>query len=434
MSRFLLLALLTCLLEPAHSTDCPGGRYQEKIFDEIEIIDNVIYAVKETSSGVVQRLGYDVYMPANDTETNRPVIMLAHGGGYIDFIDQKSPDIVRLAQEFAQRGYVVISVEYREEASPLSLFSAENMVKAVGRALIDIRDATCYLMDTTILYGNPYGVDPEKVIVGGVSAGAVSFLQAVFLDSLAWVPQQFQEWILEVEPNTQALLNNKYCGAHVLGLINISGALLDTAWIKADKAAEYPAVMHVHGGLDPIVPYAYDYPFGITMLPKLMGSKLVDERLRHLGIRSELDFYPSQGHVPILGINWNALLSSEPINVIFNQRIMNATLAHMTEFIYSLIDCDPQLPTALQEDKVGPLPIFPNPSTGSFHIILPQRNRMAHLNLVNSLGQTVYTKVVLPYETALSIQSDLDPGYYSVLLYSEDGQSLPRTGQLLVVR
>ena len=83
-------------------------------------------------------------------------MVLAHGGGYIDLLDQKSPDIVELAIDLVKRGYVVISLEYREEANPFVLLSEESMIKAVGRSLIDIRDATCSIMDTTINFGNPY--------------------------------------------------------------------------------------------------------------------------------------------------------------------------------------------------------------------------------------------------------------------------------------
>jgi hypothetical protein len=416
------------------NTDCSGNRFKEKIFEEIEFIDNVIYATKQRSDGLWQHLGYDVYMPAGDIQGERPAIMLAHGGGYIDFIDQKSPDIVKLAREFAQRGYVVFSVEYREEPSPFSLFSVENMVKAVGRALIDIRDVTCHLMDTTITGGNPYGVDPEQVIVGGVSAGAVSFLQAVFLDSLSWLPQQYQEWILEVEPNTQALLDNKYCGANVRGIVNISGALLDTFWIKDYKLDEYPAIMSVHGGLDPIVPYGFDHPFGLPLLPRLMGSEIIDIRTRRCGLRHELDFYPSQGHVPILGVNWNALLTGDPIDFIFNQRIMNATLDHMTEFIFSLIDCDLQTVTAIDESQVSALKFFPNPSANTLTVVLPERPIAERIDIVNQLGQAVLSVTVMPFDNEVHIRHDLPPGVYAVVMRTGTDERPPYTGQLIISR
>ena len=440
MKRLLSIILIIILYNSIdcqllHAADCNGERYKEKIFDEIIIHDALVYGEKITSTGDLQVLHYDVYMPANDTETDRPVLMLAHGGGYIDFINQKSPDIVRLAEEFAHRGYVVVSVEYREEASALSLFSTENMVKAVGRALIDIRDATCFLMDTTINHGNPFGVDPNNVIVGGVSAGAVSFLQAIFLDSLSWLDQQYQDWILEVEPNTQALLDDKYCGATVKGIINISGAVLDTAWIKDYKLDEYPALMHVHGGRDPIVPFGIDHPFGIASLPELMGSSIIDEKAQEVGLRSELDVYPTQGHVPIIGLNWNALFSDEPINMIFNERIMNATLRHMTEFIYSLIDCDPLLPTGLDEHKTLSLNFFPNPTRGDFAINLPAEMSMnsGQLDIINTVGQILYTRTILPFEEQLSIRHDLPAGLYQ-LRYSSPGLPTTFSGQLVVTQ
>lgn len=314
-------------------------RYKDEIYQNYRRISNVPYGREVTSYGVLQRMVYNVYLPPfKDTINNRPAVMLAHGGGFINFLDQNSPDIVKIAEGLAKRGYVVFSVEYREEQSFLSLFNEKDMILAVARSLIDIRNATCQIMDTTLNHGNPFGVDHNRVFVGGVSAGAVSFLHAVFLDSLSWMPPQYQEWILELEPNTQALLDNKYCGANLLGVLNISGALLDTTWMKSYKKNEYPAILSVHGTADGIVPYKHRYPFDIKTLPKLFGSYFVDQRARNLGIKSELQVWPGYGHVPFIGINLNALFSSNITNVAFDEKRFNKTLNQTVDFFYNLLE------------------------------------------------------------------------------------------------
>ena len=424
MKSLFTFFVIVCISALAFSQDidCYNGRFKEKVFSDIEIDfhSEVVYARKLTSAGKWQNLAYDVYLPKDDTMKNRPAVMLAHGGGFIDLFNQKSPDIVKLAREMCALGYVVISVEYREEPSFNSLLSEEKMVKAVGRGLIDIRDATCYIMDTTLNHGNPYGVDPSKVIIGGVSAGAVSFLHAIFLDSLEQMPEQFQEWILEVEPNTNALLADKYCGATVLGMINISGAILDTAWINPENIDEYPAMMHVHGTADPIVPYAHARPFGLQNLPKLMGSKLIDRYARRLGMVSELDTYKGEGHVPIIGVNWNALFSEETLNVMFNPYILRNTLEHMTEFSYNLISCNEKqtdITTGIKNVHLGDLSIYPNPSAGQLFIDLPfQTTDPVQLSITDVTGKIVYRSDIQIGSSQFALRDNLAKGIYQVIL------------------
>ncbi|MCB0501151.1 MAG: T9SS type A sorting domain-containing protein [Bacteroidetes bacterium] len=400
-----------------HADDCSGGRYTDYIFDSYTVDENNIYARKQMSNGTWQNLRYDVYQPKDDTETNRAAVFLAHGGGFINLLNQKSPDIVRIARDLVARGYVVISVEYREEPTFLSLLSEEAMVKALARALIDIRSATCYLMDTTLNYNNPYGVDPSRVIIGGVSAGAVSFLHAVFLDSLTWAPPQYQDWILEVEPNTQALLDDKYCGANVIGLINVSGAVMDTNWIKPYKANEYPAVMHVHGTADNIVPYDIGLPFGLPTLPKLMGSYPIDQKLQAIGVRSELDTWNGLGHVPFFGVDLSSLFSPNPSDVIFTPTVLNPTLEHIGEFCSSLVGC-PDIILSATNDQANKLNFYPNPNYGQFTIDLPDLKTAAngHIQIVNTNGQLVFEQDFRPDEKTVALNTDLSKGIYTLIV------------------
>lgn len=412
--------LLSYFVLPINATDCFNGRYKNKVFSDFTRIDNVSYARKQRSDGVWQNLVYDVYQPKNDTATNRPIVVLAHGGGYIDLLDQKSPDIVELAIDLVLRGYVVISLEYREEPNPFVLLSEESMIKAVGRSLIDIRDATCRIMDTTVNSGNPYKIDYNKVIIGGVSAGSVSFLHALFLDSLSWMPPQYQQWILQIEPNTQALLDNRYCGANVIGMLNISGALLDTAWIKPNR--NYPPLLSQHGTADPIVPYNYDHPFHLPTLPKLMGSYLIDKRYKNLGLRSEFQSWINYSHVPFIGgLNIDALFSQNPAAIIFNPYVLDSTKSHIANFSYSLIGCD-QRPTGIKQNLVNStISIFPNPSNGSFTIPVPKEGHFQKwsVELYDINGKQMYNQVYSNPTDLITINEELPAGLYFIKMYYE---------------
>jgi len=433
---YTILLLLGSFILPAAATDCYNGRYKNKVFTDYNRIDNIIYARKQTSDGRWQNLGYDVYLPKHDTATHRPAIVLAHGGGYIDLLDQKSPDIVELAIDLVSRGYVVFSLEYREEANPLALLSEESMVKAVGRSLIDIRDATCSIMDTTLGHENPFGVDYSKVIVGGVSAGSVSFLHALFLDSLNWMPLQYQQWILQIEPNTQALLDNRYCGANVIGMINISGALIDTAWIKPNRI--YPPMLSQHGTADPIVPYGYDRPFHLSTLPMLMGSSLIDKRYKNLGLRSEFESWLNYSHVPFIGgLNIDALFGRNPLALIFNPYVLDSTKRHIANFCYSLIDCNART-TGIKENLVSEnLAIFPNPSNGSFTIQLPKEINTQKWNMVlyDFTGKEIQMKEFPGTAAQTSVNEALATGiYFMKLFYEKNSETFVYTGKLTIAK
>ncbi len=70
------LFFISCFYFPSHAADCYDGRYKNKVFSDFTLVNNVIYARKQRSDGMWQNLGYDVYLPKNDTVTNRPVVVL----------------------------------------------------------------------------------------------------------------------------------------------------------------------------------------------------------------------------------------------------------------------------------------------------------------------------------------------------------------------
>lgn len=166
-----------------------------------EVLDeNVTFAVTDTET-----LQLDVFGPAGDESTNRPLIILASGGSFV-FEDR---DIVAdTAQAFAERGFVAVTMDYRVLSTdsagmpfatatpaelatltatstaaqtaaiaagtitPLEIFET-TIAFAVGNAVQDMFAAVRF-MRASAQGENPYGIDEDLIFVGGESAGAVT--------------------------------------------------------------------------------------------------------------------------------------------------------------------------------------------------------------------------------------------------------------------
>ncbi|HEX7521970.1 MAG TPA: hypothetical protein VF441_07950, partial [Acidimicrobiia bacterium] len=110
------IALLTCALAlvfsapsaaPAATPSRPV-RYHDPTFANVDVQHDVSYGSAVDAAGDDVALGLDLYQPAGDAATQRPVLILAHGGGFAGG-DKDSDSVVMLARAFGQRGYVTAS-------------------------------------------------------------------------------------------------------------------------------------------------------------------------------------------------------------------------------------------------------------------------------------------------------------------------------------
>ena len=133
--------------------DVPGG--------ELDGIKNVKYA--STSDAQV----CDIYVPEN--AENCPVIVLVHGGGFM-FGDQGMDVILPVIEKALEKGYAVVSVDYRKSSE--AVFPA-----AVADVKAAVRFVKAHAMD--------YGWNPEKITVWGESAGAYLALMTALTPGVA---------------------------------------------------------------------------------------------------------------------------------------------------------------------------------------------------------------------------------------------------------
>ena len=103
--------------QPKPTANQPGSneasgteRYNSLAFDEVSITRNIQYGSSKTQGGTTTALLIDIYEPAGDTEGNRPVVILAHGGG---FLTGDKEAMEGEARYFARSGYVAASISYR---------------------------------------------------------------------------------------------------------------------------------------------------------------------------------------------------------------------------------------------------------------------------------------------------------------------------------
>jgi predicted esterase len=180
-----LLSLVTVLVIVAAGCDwlnvTPPGtapmRYRDPIFNAVTVTSNVTYGSAVNLENQTITLQLDMYQPAGDTITARPAIVWVHGGSFCCG-NKTSPELVDEATTFAKQGYLNVSIDYRLE-SPGCSGTLSNCVAAIREAAADAQTAVRFLRTNSATYG----IDPNRIAIGGSSAGAITALNVGFSTS-----------------------------------------------------------------------------------------------------------------------------------------------------------------------------------------------------------------------------------------------------------
>ncbi len=225
--------------------ETPGGtRYENVVFDAAVPRLGVQFGEAIVTGGTVPLL-MDVYTPFGDTATDRPVVIWAFGGG---FTSGERQQLTTIADNFATRGYVSATIDYRTlDSAPTT---AADLEVAGYRATHDMLAAVRFFREDG-LGANTFGVDPDIIIVGGFSAGALMAVGAGTTDASDPAPSMAVQDFL----NTNGGLfgnssTNTSISSSVQGIISVSGAISNLASIDAMSSPMYAA----HEEFDPVVP------------------------------------------------------------------------------------------------------------------------------------------------------------------------------------
>ena len=269
---------------------CDGNKYRSVIFDEIDVYSDIKFSDGKTIAGKHVDLYLDIYTPKGDNSVNRPVIVLGFGGS---FISGKRTDIDWLCIEYAKRGFVAVSIDYRLYDLPLIPFPSPGDMQTVAvKSVLDMNTAIQFLIDDAAT-SNTYGIDTSALFVGGISSGSIMACHTAMLDNSDNLPSYILNKLRTegLITDTTTLLGSK----DIKGVINFSGGLHIGNWYESSD----PPLFSCHDDADGIVPYKNGYGriFGQNIV-ELAGSFILDSLAKDRGMNSELITIPnSAGHV-----------------------------------------------------------------------------------------------------------------------------------------
>lgn len=289
----LLLVFSVQLYIAAHAQNCNSQRYQDTIFHDVTI--STFKFGTATPFGLLaqlQDLYLDIYEPAGDTLSKRPIIVFQFGGGFT--IGWRSePVIPQFCDYFAKCGYVVASIDYRIGLNPADTNST---VRAYYRGVQDERSALRYLCQRA----GQFRFDTSLITLTGTSAGCFCAFANGFTTDADRPASTFGSFLEPDDMGCMDCSGNTDFGKRIpriMAIVNQWGAIMDTSLIEA---SENIPVLSFHGDQDILVPYVYGYPFQLPVFPKVYGSVPIHQRLTNLGIPNRLNTLEGYGHEPEL--------------------------------------------------------------------------------------------------------------------------------------
>lgn len=235
-------------------------RYVTPIFDDIEVTSDIAYGAAPGVDAKPESLTLDVYQPRRDRARDRPLVLFAHGGGFSGGDKSVGPSS-ELAPMFARLGYVAVSINYRLLAVGGCSGAGGGSASCQAAAVAGIHDGQAAVRFMRA-HAMDYGVDPDRIAIGGESAGAI-----IAMGVGVWSDVPGDSGTPGVSSTVRAWMS-------------LSGGLPGGLLVNAGDA---PGLL-LHGTSDPTVPYQW--------------SSDTDAAMKKAGVVDELVTYDGAGHVP----------------------------------------------------------------------------------------------------------------------------------------
>lgn len=261
----------------------------------------------------------DIYNPAEGSQTHfegirKPTIIYIFGGGFRNG-DKRDKYLDPFYKRIVNEGYTLVAINYRlglKDPGKVGMNDKfiKKMDNAIGVAVEDLFSATNWLIEN----GRKYGIDPDRLVVAGGSAGAITALQA--------------EWEICNGAQRAQLLPGDF---NYAGVVSYAGAIFSK---EGDvKFAKEPCpILMFHGVEDKIVKYDQIWMFKI----RLEGSNQIARTLQREGYNYRIYRYLDRGHeIAISSLNNFDILQ----NFIENNVMLG------TSYLVDATVYDPTLPT-----------------------------------------------------------------------------------------
>ncbi|MDX2284251.1 MAG: alpha/beta hydrolase [Bacteroidia bacterium] len=437
----LTLALLAGALPLSAQNGCNGLRYRFPVFNSVTVTSNIQYGtgrrnwkLESGCSSATQGalppytamlpLRADLYRPAGDALTSRPLIIFIHGG-YFATGDKTDADAVYYCQQFARRGYVAASISYRlslcggnEAALAGQLNSGDyESVRAAFRALQDAKAAIRFFRAN----GQTWGIDTSLIFVAGISAGGITALGAAAIrtyDERYEYACAFPTLGLyggnllypDLGP-VEGEGGNPGYSSKVKAAASLAGGMLELDGLDAGID---PPLMLIHGSADDVIPPGAGCAFQgflsqglLAQCVELYGSQRIHTYADSIGLENEFLSFPGGGHVATAAQH-------------------DTAISRFSQFFYACI-CTAAAP---QTGGLLPAPavpavalprICPNPADAAAYVELPEDLPLpAVLTLYGTDGRRCWEYRITAPGPSAALPGGLTPGLYHAELRAGD--------------
>lgn len=427
-----LFTLSLCFAATNLSAQCIGGRYHNYVFPTYTLTSNVQYGSNLKYNNANQNLMMDVYEPQGDVAGNRALVIVAHGGSFVGG-SKTGTDVVPLCRDLAKLGYVAVSIDYRTGMTHFPVGGPPDSTDAgaaVMRAVHDGRAAVRYFRKNAAIGGNTYRIDPNQIYFAGVSAGGFIALHIAYMDLLSEFPSYVDTTGAGTNPQyglhggIEGQSGNPGYSSDVKAIVNICGALGDTAWMQPGDEP----VLSLHGNNDNTVPYgsAVIYLLGSYPLLVVDGSKTIAERANSVGIENCFKTYYNQDHVPEVGTSANNIAQYDTTIVYMRNFLEHYTCNSPAACYYN--GPIQTLALGINDEAVETqnIAVFPNPAESSFTIDLTSFSTSnITVELYDVLGKKVRSVSGINNDKFTLSRDGLKSGIYMIRI-SADGKQFSR--------
>lgn len=216
---------------------------------DVTVSADVVYGQGEVDGGgSFDDLLLDLYVPTVEGQDRFPLVVTIHGGG---FNGGSKANTAFVADQFAQRGYIVASINYRLSGDdPVPSTRVQALWDGIGGASAtgQARAAIAAMDDTMTALGFLHArpdVEPSRTVLWGNSAGAITALY------VGYAMDDFdieRPWVSAVISNSGGFIGE--AGTAAMFIEEDYGVINEAPYFYS----EGPILM-THATGDPVVPY-----------------------------------------------------------------------------------------------------------------------------------------------------------------------------------
>lgn len=311
-----------------------------------------------------ESLKLDVYQLAKGDQTNRPVIILVHGGGFgggtKGFSEWQGNFYPDVANAYANAGYVAFSIDYRLWPNcPTNRFGEE-----LDYTTEDVVMALNWIKANSAIYG----IDPTKVFIEGDSAGGGVVVNASFRSENVGL---------------------------FMGCISLWGGLPPYGTSGANPVNAFPVTATapptclIHGTDDGVVPYFI--------------SENLSDALTNVNVYNELHPLDGLNHYPVN-------LSPTPSD--YQTDLVNEIIELSLTFSNQILNSSS---TGVKKTEIASISVFPNPvNNGNLFINFVSLIEKGTISIIDLSGRELIKSLIKGEDKKIINVKGLLKGLYIV--------------------